>query len=72
MLNKNKLLSHPMIFKFAWRYFKGKKSTQAIQIISWVSVMAMAIGTAALIIVLSVFNGFEFFIKNVDKKGGWP
>ena len=65
MLNKNKLLSHPMIFKFAWRYFKGKKSTQAIQIISWVSVMAMAIGTAALIIVLSVFNGFEFFIKNL-------
>lgn len=54
-----------MILQFAWRYFKGKKSTQAIQIISWVSVMAMAVGTAALLIVLSVFNGFEDFIKKL-------
>ena len=54
-----------MILQFAWRYFKGKKSTQAIQIISWVSVGAMAVGTAALIIVLSVFNGFEGFIKDL-------
>ncbi|MBK7762775.1 MAG: ABC transporter permease [Bacteroidetes bacterium] len=54
-----------MIFQFAWRYFKGKKSTQAVQIISWVSVFAMAIGTAAIIIVLSVFNGFETFIKDL-------
>ena len=54
-----------MIIQFAWRYFKGKKSTQAVQIISWVSVIAMAVGTAALIIVLSVFNGFEHFVKNL-------
>jgi lipoprotein-releasing system permease protein len=54
-----------MILTFAWRYFKGKKSTQAIQIISWVSVMAMAVGTASLLIVLSVFNGFEDFIKKL-------
>lgn len=54
-----------MILQFAWRYFKGKKSTQAIQIVSWVSVIAMAVGTAALIIVLSVFNGFESTIKNL-------
>ncbi|GBL36113.1 hypothetical protein EMGBS15_17080 [Filimonas sp.] len=54
-----------MIVLFAWRYFKGKKSTQAIQIISWVSVGAMAVGSAALIIVLSVFNGFEGFIKDL-------
>jgi lipoprotein-releasing system permease protein len=54
-----------MIRIFAWRYFKGKKSTQAIQVIAWVSMLAMAVGTAALIIVLSVFNGFESFIKNL-------
>jgi lipoprotein-releasing system permease protein len=54
-----------MILIFAWRYLKGKKSTQAVQIISWVSVAAMAVGTAALIIVLSVFNGFEGFIKEL-------
>jgi lipoprotein-releasing system permease protein len=54
-----------MYFKFAWRYFKGKKSTQAINIISWVSILAIAVATAALIIILSVFNGFEGFIKNL-------
>lgn len=54
-----------MIFKIAWRYLRGKKSTQAIQIISWVSMVAMAVGTAALIIVLSVFNGFESFIQDL-------
>ncbi len=64
--HKNQLISHfYMILLFAWRYFKGKKSTQAVQIISWVSILAMAVGTAALIIVLSVFNGFESFIKNL-------
>jgi lipoprotein-releasing system permease protein len=54
-----------MHFLFAWRYFKGKKSTQAIHIISWVSILAMSVGTAALIIVLSVFNGFESFIQDL-------
>jgi len=54
-----------MLLLFAWRYIKGKKSTQAIQIISWVSVLAMSVGTAALLIVLSVFNGFEDFIKQL-------
>lgn len=54
-----------MINLIAWRYIKGKKSTQAVQIISWVSVLAMAVGTAALLIVLSVFNGFEDFIKKM-------
>lgn len=54
-----------MLLRIAWRYILGKKSTQAIQIISWVSIVAMAVGTACLIIVLSVFNGFDGFIKNL-------
>ncbi len=54
-----------MFLKFAWRYIKGKKSTQAIQILSWITVAAMAIGTSCLLIILSVFNGFEGFIKSL-------
>ncbi len=54
-----------MNFLFAWRYFKSKKSTNAVNIISWVTVAAMAIGTAALVIVLSIFNGFEGLVKNL-------
>jgi lipoprotein-releasing system permease protein len=54
-----------MTFLFAWRYFKAKKSTNAINIISWISVLAIAVGSAALIIVLSVFNGFEGLVKSL-------
>jgi lipoprotein-releasing system permease protein len=50
---------------FAWRYFKAKKSTNAINIISWVSIGAIIIGTAVLILVLSVFNGFEDIVKSL-------
>src|SRR5688572_26963244 len=55
----------PMYLIFAWRYFKAKKSTNAINIISWVSVLAIAVGTASLIILLSVFNGFEDIVKSL-------
>ncbi len=54
-----------MHFLFAWRYFKAKKSTNAINIISWVSIGAIIIGTAVLILVLSVFNGFEGLVKSL-------
>lgn len=50
---------------FAWRYFKAKKSTNAINIIAWISILAIIIGTAALILVLSVFNGFEDLVKSL-------
>ena len=49
-------------FKFARRYLFSKKSTNAINIITGISVLGVAIGTAALILVLSVFNGFEDLI----------
>jgi lipoprotein-releasing system permease protein len=52
-------------FLFAWRYFRGKYAFQAIQIISWVSVFAIAIGTAALITILSVSNGFTEIVKGL-------
>ncbi|MCB9055539.1 MAG: ABC transporter permease [Chitinophagales bacterium] len=50
---------------FAWRYFKAKKTTNAINIIAWVSIAAIIFGTAALILVLSVFNGFEGLVKSL-------
>lgn len=54
-----------MNFLFAWRYFKAKKTTNAINIISWISIVAIIIGTTALILVLSVFNGFEGLVKSL-------
>ena len=52
-------------FLFAWRYFKAKKSVNAINIIARISIAAIVIGTAALILVLSVFNGFEGLVKSL-------
>jgi len=43
----------------ARRYLFGKKSTNSINIITGISVFGISIGTAALILILSVFNGFE-------------
>ena len=54
-----------MNFLFAWRYFKAKKTTNAINVISWISIVAILFGTAALILVLSVFNGFEDLVKGL-------
>lgn len=54
-----------MNFLFAWRYFRAKKSTNAINIIAWISVTAITVGCAALIIILSVFNGFEELVKGL-------
>lgn len=54
-----------MNFLFAWRYFKSKKSTNAINIIAWISMIAILVSTAALIVVLSVFNGFEDLVKSL-------
>ncbi|EDM34127.1 putative lipoprotein releasing system transmembrane protein [Pedobacter sp. BAL39] len=46
-------------FYIARRYLFAKKSTNAINIISTISVLGVFVGSAALIIILSVFNGFE-------------
>ena len=49
----------------ARRYLFSKKSTNAINIITSISVLGISIGTAAMILILSVFNGFESLIKEV-------
>lgn len=54
-----------MHLRFAWRYFRARKSTQAINIIAWVSVAAIVVGTASLIIILSAFNGFEGLVRSL-------
>lgn len=47
----------------AKRYLFAKKSHNVINIISAISATGMAIGTAALIIILSVYNGFDNIIR---------
>lgn len=55
----------PLYGLFTWRYFKAKKSVQAITIIARITGVSIAVGTAALLIVLSIFNGFDGLVKNL-------
>lgn len=48
----------------ACRYLFAKKSHNVINIISAISAVGMAIGTAALIVILSVYNGFDELVRS--------
>lgn len=52
-------------FHIATRYLLSKKSHHAINIISGVSVCGVAIATAALVCILSVFNGFQDMVAGL-------
>ncbi|MCD8528418.1 MAG: ABC transporter permease [Chitinophagales bacterium] len=54
------------IFTIASRYLFSKKSTNAINIISYVSMAGMGIGAAVLVVLLSVFNGFESLVVTLQ------
>ncbi|HEV8513129.1 MAG TPA: ABC transporter permease, partial [Cyclobacteriaceae bacterium] len=50
----------------ARRYFFSKRKKNFINIISILSMIGVAFSTAALIIVLSVFNGFEGLLRSLN------
>ncbi len=52
-------------FFIAKRYLVSKKSTNAINIISWISIIAIAITTAALVIILSAMNGLTSVVADL-------
>ncbi|MCM1312710.1 MAG: FtsX-like permease family protein [Bacteroides sp.] len=52
-------------FYIARRYLLSKKSHHAINVISAISVCGVAVATAALVCILSVFNGFQDMIAEL-------
>jgi len=54
-----------LAFRIALRYIFSKKSTNVINVISRVSMLGMGVGAFALIVVLSVFNGFEGLVLSL-------
>ncbi|MEE1091611.1 MAG: FtsX-like permease family protein [Prevotella sp.] len=52
-------------FYIARRYLFSKKSTNAINIISAISVVGVAVATMALVVTLSVFNGFHDLVASL-------
>jgi lipoprotein-releasing system permease protein len=55
----------PFVFTIARRYLFAKRSTQAINIISAISILGMCVGAWCLVVFLSVFNGFESLVKSL-------
>ena len=51
-------------FFIARRYLFSKKKTHAINIISLISVIGVAVATTALVVVMSVFNGFQDLVAS--------
>ena len=52
-------------FYIAHRYLFSKKSTNVINIISGISVVGVAVATMALVVTLSVFNGFSDLVATL-------
>jgi len=52
-------------FYIARRYLFSKKSTNAINVISGISVVGVAVATMALVVTLSVFNGFHDLVAGL-------
>ena len=57
-------MKFPLSARIAWRYLCAKKSHSAVGAISVVSICGIAVATAAIICVLSVFNGFKSVIAD--------
>lgn len=53
------------LVRIAWRYFRIKQSVQVINIISWISLGAIAASAAAMILLFSIFNGLGDTIKEM-------
>ncbi len=45
--------------RIALRYLLAKKTHAAVNVISWISVAVVAVASAAIVVILSVFNGFS-------------
>lgn len=52
----------------AKRYLIGKKSQNLINIITWISIVGIGVGSFALIVVLSAFNGLEQVISSMSNR----
>ena len=56
-----------MQWRFALKYLTSRKSHSVINIIATVSLVAVMVPVAAMVILLSVFNGFESLVRDLYK-----
>lgn len=57
-----------LTLRFALRYMFGRRSVNVINLVTALSVLGLGVGAAAVLLVLSVFNGFEVVIGDMFGK----
>ncbi len=60
-------MERQLIWQLAIRYLRGKRSMNAVPVLSRISMVAIGVVSAAMIITFSVFNGFEHEVKSLYK-----
>lgn len=55
----------PFTLRIAWRYLFALRNFNAVHVIAGISVAGISLGTAALILVLAVFNGLEVLLSDL-------
>ena len=60
-------MQRTLIWQLAYRYLRGRGQANAVPILSRISMGAIAVSSAAMIILFSVFNGLEDVVKNMYK-----
>lgn len=60
-------MSRTLVWHLALRYLRGKRTGNAVPILSRISMAAIAVGSCAMIVLFSVFNGFEHLVKDLYK-----
>lgn len=56
-----------LVSRISWRYLRGKRGGNAVPILSRIAMASLGVGCAALIILFSVFNGFELVLRDLYK-----
>lgn len=60
-------MNRTLVWKLAARYLRGKRGGNAVPILSRISMLAIAVGSGAMIVLFSVFNGFEGIVRDLYK-----
>ncbi|RYE21685.1 MAG: hypothetical protein EOP51_15010, partial [Sphingobacteriales bacterium] len=60
-------MNRTLVWQLAFRYLRGKRSGNAVPILSRISMVAIGVASCAMIVLFSVVNGFEVLVSDLYK-----
>ncbi|MBS1779193.1 MAG: ABC transporter permease [Bacteroidetes bacterium] len=60
-------MNNLLVWQLAIRYLRGKRRANIVPVLSRISMAAIAVGAGAMIVMFSVFNGFEYLVRDLYK-----